>query len=279
MKVKEWKNSVCRACQPSLLPDHCHGHWFQLSINNNVIPPFCCLQLQDPVPLCCPHTLEIPYRQVDIRDISMWQDAAVSQFWQSFPILSIIECLEDQHMTFMSQKKSLYILISWGENLNSESNKAAGGVQIAAGLKSLTCLTNLKVNCLGEIGVGVNQCTVLLQLTKSASQAGRKGSVWEPFFPSVSVSCVKLTLGLSGWVIHLQVKRLCVGALDYCDVVSCPFVSFGQSVGPPVSPVDLASIHGDSKRVGQILMTPQHLNQSRAVIHSRVDSIRPGKAL
>lgn len=81
------------------------------------------------------------------------------------------------------------------------------------------------------------------------------------------------TLRLSGWVIDLQVKGLCVGALDYGNVVSCPFVGFGQSVSPPVSPVDLASIHGDSKGVGQILMTPQHFNQPRTVVHSRVDSI------
>lgn len=81
------------------------------------------------------------------------------------------------------------------------------------------------------------------------------------------------TLGLSGWVIDLQVKGLCVGALDYGDVVSRPFVGFSQSVSPPVSPVDLPSIHGDRKGMGQILVTPQDLDQPRTVVHSRVDSI------
>ncbi len=87
------------------------------------------------------------------------------------------------------------------------------------------------------------------------------------------VSGVQPTLGLSGRVIDLQVKGLRVGALDYGDLVSCPFVGFGQSVSSPVSPVDLASIHGDGKGVGQILVTPQHFNQPRTIVHSRVDSI------
>lgn len=86
-------------------------------------------------------------------------------------------------------------------------------------------------------------------------------------------SGVQPTLRLSGWMIDLQVKGLCVGALDHGDVVSCPFVGFGQSVSPPVGPVDLATIHGDSKGVGQILMTTQHFNQPRTVVHGRVDSI------
>ena len=60
---------------------------------------------------------------------------------------------------------------------------------------------------------------------------------------------VKHTLGLSGWVVDLQVKGLCIGALDYSDIVTSPLVGFGQCVGSPVSPVDLASIHGDSKGV------------------------------
>lgn len=84
-----------------------------------------------------------------------------------------------------------------------------------------------------------------------------------------------LTLGLSGWVIHLQIEGLGVGALHYSDIVSGPFVGFGQSVGPPVGPVHLSSIHGDSKGVSQILVTPQHFDQSRSVIHGGVDRIRP----
>ena len=96
---------------------------------------------------------------------------------------------------------------------------------------------------------------------------------------SVSVSGVQPTLGLSGRVIDLQVKGLCVGALDYGDVVSGPFVGFSQRVSPPVSPVDLASVHGDSERVGQILVTPQHFDQPGAVVHGGVDRIRPEEAL
>lgn len=81
------------------------------------------------------------------------------------------------------------------------------------------------------------------------------------------------TLGLSGRMVDLQVKRLRVGALDHGDVVSRPLVGFGQSVGPPVGPVDLAAVHGDGKGVGQILMAPQHFNQPGAVVHSGVDGV------
>lgn len=81
------------------------------------------------------------------------------------------------------------------------------------------------------------------------------------------------TLGLSGRMVDLQVKRLRVGALDHGDVVSRPLVGFGQSVGPPVGPVDLSAVHGDGKGVGQILMAPQHFNQPRTVVHSGVDGV------
>lgn len=73
---------------------------------------------------------------------------------------------------------------------------------------------------------------------------------------SAYTSGVKPTLRLSGWVIDLQIKGLCVGTLNDGDVVSRPFVGFSQSVSSPVSPVDLPSVHGNSKGVGQILMTP-----------------------
>lgn len=81
------------------------------------------------------------------------------------------------------------------------------------------------------------------------------------------------TLGLSGRMVDLQVKRLRVGALDHGDVVSRPLVGFGQSVGPPVGPVDLSAVHGDGKGMGQILVPPQHFNQPGAVIHSGVDGV------
>lgn len=85
----------------------------------------------------------------------------------------------------------------------------------------------------------------------------------------------KRTQRLSGWVIDLEVEGLCVGALDNSDIVSGPFVGFSERVCPPVGPVDFSSVHGDSKGVGQILMTTQHLNQSRTVVHRRVNGIRP----
>lgn len=114
--------------------------------------------------------------------------------------------------------------------------------------------------------------------TQPATAAGVEPETWRLSLSLLIPKdlCVQPTLRLSGRVIDLQVKGLCVGALYYGDVVSCPFVGFGQSVGPPVSPVDLSSIHGDSKGMGQILMTPQDFNQPRAIVHSGVDSIWSG---
>lgn len=91
----------------------------------------------------------------------------------------------------------------------------------------------------------------------------------------MNVLVVKPTQRLSGRVIDLEVKGLRVGALDNCDVVTGPFIGFSERVCPPVGPVYLSSVHGDSKRVGQILMTSQHLNQPRAVVLRRVDCVRP----
>lgn len=87
------------------------------------------------------------------------------------------------------------------------------------------------------------------------------------------LSGVEPTLGLSGRVIDLQVKGLCVGALDYSDIMPSPLVGFGESVSPPVGPVDLTAIHGNSKGVGQILMPTQYFNQARTVVHGRVDGV------
>lgn len=81
------------------------------------------------------------------------------------------------------------------------------------------------------------------------------------------------TLWLSRRVVNLQVKRLCVCALHHSHVVSRPLVRLGQSVGPPVSPVDLTAVHGDGKGVGQVLMAPQHLDQTRAVVHGGVNGV------
>ncbi len=56
-----------------------------------------------------------------------------------------------------------------------------------------------------------------------------------------------LTLRLSRRMKHLKIKRLSVCSLDHRHILSCPFIGFGQSVGPPVRPVNLSSIHGDGK--------------------------------
>lgn len=58
---------------------------------------------------------------------------------------------------------------------------------------------------------------------------------------------VLLTLRLSGWMVDLEVKRLGVGSLDHSDVASRPLVCLGQSVGPPVRPVNLSTIHSDGE--------------------------------
>lgn len=90
-----------------------------------------------------------------------------------------------------------------------------------------------------------------------------------------NVGVVLLTLRLSGRVVNLQVKGLSVGPLDHCDVASRPLVGLGQRVCPPVSPVDLSTVHGDSKRVWQILMPLQDLDQTRTIVLGRVNGIRP----
>lgn len=94
--------------------------------------------------------------------------------------------------------------------------------------------------------------------------------LFEPTFlltiPQYSQVFLSLTLWLSGWMVDLQVKRLSVGPLNDSDVTPGPFVCLGQRVGPPVRPVNLSSVHGDRKGMGQILVTPQYLNESRTVI-------------
>lgn len=87
--------------------------------------------------------------------------------------------------------------------------------------------------------------------------------------------CMFLTLWLPGWMIDLEVEGLSVGSLDHSDVASCPLVCLGQCVGPPVRPVNLSSIHGDGKRMRKVLVSPQNLDQPRAIVFGRVDGIRP----
>ena len=88
-------------------------------------------------------------------------------------------------------------------------------------------------------------------------------------------ACVRLTLGLSGGVVDLQVKGLCVGPLHHRHVAPGPLVGLGQRVGPPVRPVHLPPVHGDREGVRQELVAPQHLDQPAAVVQRRVDGIRP----
>lgn len=72
--------------------------------------------------------------------------------------------------------------------------------------------------------------------------------------------CLFPTLWLSGWMVHLKVKGLRIGSLHHCDVAPGPLVCLGQRVGPPVCPVNFSTVHGDSKRMRQILVAPQNFN-------------------
>lgn len=85
-------------------------------------------------------------------------------------------------------------------------------------------------------------------------------------FQAGSSQCVTLTLRLSGWMVNLEVKGLRVRSLHYGHVAARPLVCLGQRVGPPVRPVNLSAVHGDSEGVRQILVSPQNLNQPRAVV-------------
>lgn len=76
-------------------------------------------------------------------------------------------------------------------------------------------------------------------------------------------------------MVDLEVERLCVGSLDYSDVAPGPLVCLGQRVGPPVGPINLSTIHGDGKGMRQVFVSPQNLNQPRAVILSGVNGIGP----
>lgn len=93
----------------------------------------------------------------------------------------------------------------------------------------------------------------------------------------VSESWAVLTLRLSGWMIDLQVKRLCVGPLYHHNIVPRPLVGFSQCVSAPVRPVNLAPVHGDGERVRQVFVSPQHLDQAGTIVSSGVDGIRPRK--
>lgn len=71
-----------------------------------------------------------------------------------------------------------------------------------------------------------------------------------------------LTKRLPGGVVDLQVERLCVSSLHHSHIATRPLVCFGQSVGSPVGPVHLPPVHGNCEWVGQILVSPQHLDQA-----------------
>lgn len=85
-------------------------------------------------------------------------------------------------------------------------------------------------------------------------------------FQAGSSLSATLTLRLSGGMVNLEVEGLRVCSLHHRHVAARPLVGLGQSVGPPVGPVNLAAVHGDSEGVRQILVSPQNLNQPRAVI-------------
>lgn len=85
-------------------------------------------------------------------------------------------------------------------------------------------------------------------------------------YPSVPPTPPRLTQGLPGGVVHLQVEGLRVGPLHHCHIVPRPFIGLGQGVGAPVGPVHLPPIEGDSKGVREVLVAPQHLNVPRAIV-------------
>lgn len=85
-------------------------------------------------------------------------------------------------------------------------------------------------------------------------------------FQAGSSQSVTLTLRLSGGMVNLEVKGLRVCSLHHGHVAARPLVCLGQRVGPPVSPVNLSAVHGDGEGVRQILVSPQNLNQPRAVV-------------
>lgn len=62
------------------------------------------------------------------------------------------------------------------------------------------------------------------------------------------------TQGLSGGVVHMQVKGPRAASLYHRYVAPCPLVSLSQSISAPVCPVDVAAIQSDSKRMGNVLM-------------------------
>ena len=81
------------------------------------------------------------------------------------------------------------------------------------------------------------------------------------------------TLRLPARMVYLQVEGLGAGLLDDRHVVACPLVGPRQCVGPPVRPVDTAPEQGHGKRVRQVLVAPQDLNDPCAVVQRRVDGI------
>lgn len=73
---------------------------------------------------------------------------------------------------------------------------------------------------------------------------------------------------------YLQVERLGAGFLDDCDIGAGPLVGPGQCIGSPVCPIDITPEQGHGKRVRQILMTPENLYKTTAIVERRVDGVR-----
>lgn len=71
----------------------------------------------------------------------------------------------------------------------------------------------------------------------------------------------------------LQVKRLRACLLDDGDILPRPLIGSRQSVGPPIRPVDVPSEDGDGKRVGQVFVAPEDLDDAAAVVERRENGV------
>lgn len=93
--------------------------------------------------------------------------------------------------------------------------------------------------------------------------------------PSGRPSRWLLTLRLSARMVYLQIEWLGTGFLDHSHVGSSPFVGFGQSVGPPVCPIDIPTKERHGEGVREELVASKNFNHPRAIIQSGVYSVRP----
>ncbi len=90
-------------------------------------------------------------------------------------------------------------------------------------------------------------------------------------FQSLSIQFRKtarwlLTLWLPARMIYLQIEGLGAGFLDHSHIGSGPFVGFGQSVGPPVSPINIPTKERHGKWVREELVASENFNYPRSII-------------